>query len=106
MRKVLSVVACIALLSALALAASSTMTGYVVDEKCGAKGAHAGAEDCAKKCAAAGSPMVFVNDQDHSVLKLDNPEAVKGHEGHHVSVKGSVKGDTLHIDKLAMAGGE
>ncbi len=106
MKKVLSVVVCVAFLSAMALAASSTMTGYIVDEKCGAKGAHAGAEACAKKCAEAGAAMVFVSDNSKEVLKLDNPDVVKGHEGHHVSVKGSVKGDTLHIDQLSMAGGE
>ncbi len=103
MKKLLSVVACVAMLSALAFASGASMTGYVVDEKCGAKGAHEGAEACAKKCAEAGAPMVFVSDKDKTVLKLDNPEAVKGHEGHHVSVSGSVKGDTLHITKLAMA---
>ena len=47
--------------------------------------------------------MVFVGDTDKSVLKLDNPDAVKGHEGHHVNVTGSVKDGTLHIDKLAIA---
>ncbi len=104
MKKLLAVAACIAMLGALALASSGSMTGYIVDEKCGVKGAHEGAEACAKKCAEAGAAMVFVSDQDKTVLKLDNPDAVKGHEGHHVSVKGSVKGDTLHIDQLAMAG--
>lgn len=79
------------------------MTGYIVDEKCGAKGAHAGAEDCAKKCAEVGEKMVFVTDQDKQVLKVDNQDATKGHEGHHVSVSGKVKDGVLHIDKLAMA---
>jgi len=103
MKRVLAIVAGIALLSSMALAASSTMTGYIVDEKCGAKGAHAGAEGCAKKCAEMGEKMVFVGDADKSVLKLDNPDAVKGHEGHHVTVTGTVKDGTLHIDELAMA---
>lgn len=104
MKRLLPVLVCVALLSAMALASGASMTGYIVDEKCGAKGAHPGAEACAKKCAEAGEKMVFVGDKDKSVLKLDNPDAVKGHEGHHVSVTGSVKDGVLHIDKLAMAG--
>ena len=104
MKKLVPVLVCVALLSAMALASGASMTGYIVDEKCGAKGAHPGAEACAKKCAEAGEKMVFVGDKDKSVLKLDNPDAVKGHEGHHVSVTGSVKDGVLHIDKLAMAG--
>jgi hypothetical protein len=103
MKKLLAVIAGVAMLSAMAFASGSTMTGYIVDEKCGAKGAHAGAESCAKKCAEAGEKMVFVGDADKNVLKLDNPDAVKGHEGHHVSVTGTVKDGTLHIDELAMA---
>ncbi len=103
MKKLLAVTACIAMLGALAFASSGSMTGYIVSEKCGAKDAHDGSEACVKKCAEAGSPLAFVSDKDQSVLKLDNPDAVKGHEGHHVSVKGSVKDGTLHIDELAMA---
>ena len=103
MKKLLPILACVALLSAMALASSATMTGYIVDEKCGAKGAHAGGEDCAKKCIEAGAKPVFVSDADKSVLKLDNPDATKGHEGHHVNVSGSVKDGVLHIDNLTMA---
>lgn len=103
MKKLLPILACVALLSAMAFASSATMTGYIVDEKCGAKGAHAGAADCAKKCIEAGAKPVFVSDADKSVLELDNPDATKGHEGHHVNVTGSVKDGVLHIDKLAMA---
>lgn len=101
MKKVLPILVCVALLSALALAGGSTMTGYIVDEKCGAQGVQAGA-DCAKKCIEAGAKPVFVNDADKSVLKLDNPDVTTGHEGHHVNVTGSVKDGVLHIDKLAM----
>jgi hypothetical protein len=103
MKKLLPILACVALLSAMAFASSATMTGYIVDEKCGAKGAHAGAEACAKKCAEAGEKMVFVSDKDKNVLKLDNPDVTKGHEGHHVNVTGSVKDGVLHIDNLTMA---
>ena len=101
MKRVLSILICLALLSAMALASSAKVTGYIVDEKCGAKGAHAGGEACAKKCAEAGEKMVFVGD-NKEVLKIDNQEATKGHEGHHVNVTGSVENGVLHIDQLAM----
>jgi hypothetical protein len=103
MKKLLPILACVALLSAMAFASGATMTGYIVDEKCGAKGAHAGAESCAKKCIEAGEKAVFVSDADKTVLKLDNPEAIKGHEGHHVAVTGKVTEGVLHIDSLEMA---
>ena len=103
MWKSISVLAVVLLLGVIAFAASNSMTGYIVDEKCGAKGAHPGAEACAKKCIDGGEKPVFVNDADKSVVHLENPDAIKGHEGHHVSVTGTVKDGVLHIDKLAMA---
>jgi hypothetical protein len=103
MKKLVPILACVALLSAMAFASSATMTGYIIDDKCGAKGAHEGAEACAKKCIEAGAKPVFVSDADKTLLQLDNPDATKGHEGHHVSVTGTVKDGVLHIDELAMA---
>lgn len=81
---------------------STTVKGWITDEKCAAKGANAGAEACTKKCLAAGSPMVVVTDDDQKVLKVENPDALKGHEGHHVSVSGTVKGDQIHVDNVKM----
>ncbi|MBZ5568854.1 MAG: hypothetical protein LAN64_13515 [Acidobacteriia bacterium] len=106
MKKLLPILACLALLSAMAFASGATMTGYIVDEKCGARGANASAAACSKKCIEAGEKPVFVSDNSKEVLHLDNPDATKGHEGHHVNVTGSVKGGVLHIDKLAMASSE
>jgi len=81
---------------------SATVNGWVVDDKCGAKGANAGAEACTKKCLAAGAKMVIVTDKDQKVLMVDNPDALKGHEGHHIAATGSVKGDTIHVDSMKM----
>jgi hypothetical protein len=77
--------------------------GWISDSKCGAKGANAAHEACAKKCIDAGEKPVFVSDKDQKVINIDNPEAVKGHEGHHVQVMGTMddKG-MLHVDKLTM----
>src|SRR2546426_839501 len=66
-------------------AKSETVNGWVSDSKCGAKGANAGAEACTKKCIAAGEKPVVVSDADQRVYSVENPDALKGHEGHHVS---------------------
>ena len=36
----------------------TTVKGWISDDKCGTKGANAGAEACTKKCLAAGAKMV------------------------------------------------
>ena len=76
--------------------------GWVVDDKCGAKGANSGSEACTKKCLAAGAKMVIVTDKDQKVLLVENPDALRGHEGHHISVAGQVKGDSIHIESAKM----
>jgi hypothetical protein len=108
MRKVLAI--CLAVCFVFALSAlafddmgkSATVNGWVTDDKCGAKGANEKAEACTKKCLAAGAKMVVVTDGDQKVLMVDNPDALKGHEGHHVAVTGSVKGDSIHVDSAKM----
>ncbi len=47
---------------------------------------------------------VFVNDKDKKSWDIANPDAVKGHEGHHVKVSAKLD-ETNHsvtIDKLTM----
>jgi hypothetical protein len=81
---------------------AQTVNGWVSDSKCGLKGANAGAEACTKKCIAAGEKAVLVTDTDQKVLAVDNPDALKGHEGHHVAVTGHVDGDKIHVDSVKM----
>ena len=108
MRKVF--VLCLAICFVFALTAmafddmgkSATVKGWVSDDKCGAKGANDKAEACTKKCLAAGAKMVIVTDTDQKILMVDNPEALKGHEGHHISASGTVKGDSIHVDSMKM----
>ncbi|HZI56277.1 MAG TPA: hypothetical protein VFF39_05855 [Verrucomicrobiae bacterium] len=76
------------------------MAGWVSDEKCGVKDIDNA--DCVKKCAEGGSKLVFVSEKDKSVINVDNQDALKGHEGHHVSVVGKLDNGTLHVDKVAM----
>jgi len=74
--------------------------GWVSDEKCGAK---VDAE-CAKKCEALGVKMVFVNASDKSILPVANQQALKGHAGQHVKLKGKVENGVLTVDSVKPAG--
>jgi hypothetical protein len=89
---------------ALALAGEGgSWTGYITDSKCGVKGAHEGASECAAKCVKEGAKLVFVNDADKKVYAIDAQDKVAAHAGHHVTVKGSVEGDTLKLESIEMA---
>jgi hypothetical protein len=90
------------LLVTLVSAADTTVNGYVSDSQCGAKGANAGHADCMNKCLSKGAKAVIVTDGDQKVLTVDNPDTLKGHEGHHVAATGTVNGDSIHIDSLKM----
>ena len=108
MKKVLVVCLAFCFVFALAVMAfddmgkSTTVNGWVSDDKCGAKGADAKAEACTKKCLAAGAKVVVVTDADQKVLAVDNPESLKGHEGHHVAVTGHMSGDSVHVESVKM----
>ena len=108
MKKVLLI--CLAVSFVLALSAlalddmgkSSTVNGWITDAKCGAKGANAGGEACTKKCLAGGEKMVVVTDGDQKVLAVENPDALKGHEGHHVAVTGTMGKDSIKVASVKM----
>ena len=108
MRKVLLVCLAVSFLFALSAMAfddmgkSMSVNGWITDAKCGAKGANAGAEACTKKCVAAGDKMVIVTDGDSKVIAVDNQDALKGHEGHHVTVTGSMSKDSMHVASVKM----
>lgn len=87
MKRSLFVVVAVFALSALAAKAadSSKINGYISDSMCGAKHAGSGAA-CVKKCIEGGMKPVFVDDAKKSVWTIDNPDAVKGFYGDHVTV--------------------
>ena len=89
--------------AAFAMAADGTWTGYIADSKCGVKAAHDGARECTIKCVKEGAKYVFVNDADKKVYAIDDQDKVAAHAGHHVTVKGSVDGDTLKLSSIEMA---
>jgi hypothetical protein len=84
--------------------ASDTMTGYISDSHCGAKGAKPGHEECATKCVKEhDAKYVFVSDADHKVYTIEDQDKVAAHAGHHVTVKGTVNGDNLNVASISMA---
>lgn len=89
-------------MTALAVAKDKTWDGWISDSKCGAKGANAAHEACAKKCIAAGEKPVFVDDKGMTVIPISNPEAVQDHIGHHVQVSGDMKDGSLHVENVKM----
>jgi hypothetical protein len=90
----------------LAMAADNSWTGWISDSQCGVKGANdkAGTAECTVKCVKEhGAKYVFVNDADKKVYVVDAQEKVAPHAGHHVTVKGTVEGDTLKLSSIEMA---
>ena len=87
----------------MSMSKAQTVHGWVSDSKCGAKGANAAHEACAKKCVGAGEKPVFVTDKDQKVVPVDNPDVLQDHLGHHVQVTGSMtSGGSMHVDKVKM----
>ena len=81
------------------------VSGYISDSGCGAKhNASAPNAACVKKCIDGGAKPVFVDDAKKTVYTIDDPDSVKGHDGHHVSVIAKVNDTdkTIHIDKVTM----
>ncbi len=106
MRKFLCAVFALTLVVVLAspvfAADATTVNGWISDSKCGVKGANEGAAECTKKCIEGGASMVVVTDGDQKILTVKNPEALKGHEGHHVAVTGTVEGDSIDVASAKM----
>jgi hypothetical protein len=80
----------------------TTVNGWVTDSGCGVKGTNAEHAACTKKCLDKGAKLVVVTDTDKKVLTVDNPDALKGHEGHHMSVTGTITGDSIHVSGMKM----
>jgi hypothetical protein len=90
----------------LALAADNSWTGWISDSQCGVKGANdkPGTAECTTKCVKEhGAKYVFVNDADKKIYVVDAQDKVAEHAGHHVTVKGTVEGDTLKLTSIEMA---
>jgi hypothetical protein len=87
-----------AFVSLLAVGAfAAEWSGTIVDEKCGAKHADASeaSQKCVNGCIKGGSAPVFATGD--KVMKLANPDAVKDHYGHKVTITGDLDAATNTI---------
>jgi hypothetical protein len=110
MKRTFAVMACLTALclavmpiAAAAAAGSATAgswTGWVTDTACGATGANAEHKACAEKCLEKGSKLVFYNNADKKIYKLDKQDVAKQNIGHEVTVKGQVDGNTIAVDSI------
>ncbi len=100
-----SLVVALSLAAVAARAADSTkINGWISDSMCGTKHAGSGAA-CVKKCIEGGMQPVFVDEAKKAAWKIDNPDAVKGFYGDHVTVSATTDTDakTVHIDSIEAA---
>jgi hypothetical protein len=106
MKHVLALLAVVFVLTAMAAGAPNPtrINGWISDSMCGAK--HLGTNpECVKKCIQSGMVPVFVDEARKAVWAIDNPDAVKGFYGDHVTVTATA--DTtkksVHIEAIAEA---
>ena len=78
-------------------------TGWLSDAKCAANGAKAAHKGCSMKCVDGGQPMVFVQDSDKKVFKLDSAEKVKSLLGDKVVLEGAIDGETIKVTSAVKA---
>ncbi len=108
MKRIALILLAVACLASLSLAKddkdkaskSQKITGWVSNSSCGVKDSQDA--ECTKKCAGKGDKVVIVNDADKTLVSLDNPDAVKDHWGHHVTVTGTDNNGSFHVDKVKM----
>ena len=87
-------------------AASSTRTGWFSDEKCATARVADGrvgptGQACTRECLRKGVPMVFIDEKEKVVLRVDNPKIVAGREGDHVQIESVRRDDkTLHVTSV------
>ena len=96
-------IALFALVSGLSIYGAD-FNGYVIDESCASKPAMKGNEACARKCIRGGSPAVLLSEGD-KVYKLDDQTKVAEHAGHKVKVTGTLNGDTIKVETIAVDSG-
>jgi hypothetical protein len=83
---------------------SIQINGWISDSICGVKHAGSGS-GCVKKCIEGGMTPVFVDESKKAVWTIDNPDAVKGYYGDHVTITATASADkkSVHIDAITVA---
>jgi|SRR3974390_2788114 len=100
MRKLMTIVFALGLLTSMSLVAQDTMKQDNMKDDSSAKAASVTGK-------ISDDGKTFVSDKDGKSWTISNPDAVKGHEGHHVTLKAHVSADKNEVDvvSLKMAGG-
>lgn len=75
--------------------------GVVSDAKCGKAHAEKLNAKCVEACVKGGQAPVFVT-EDGKVVKIHNPDAVKEHLGHKVTLSGKMMDGAVHVDSVKM----
>ena len=85
---------------------SGSWSGIVTDSICGAKNAGPEGATCTKECVSKkGAKLALYDADSKKVYLLDPQEKATGHEGHNVTVKGTLDKDakTIHVTSLTMS---
>ncbi len=100
MKKLMTVIFALGLLASMSLIAQDTMK----QDNMKASSTSTKAASITGKISDDGK--TFVSDKDGKSWNIGNPDAVKGHEGHHVTLKAHVAADTgtVEVVSLKMAG--
>jgi len=96
--------AVLALLSPAAKLCAAEWTGWITDESCGAKGANRAHKECAEKCHRGGARLVFFDNADGKIYRLDDQGAAEGNLGHEVRVRGEASGNAIQVESIQPAG--
>jgi len=98
MKKLLTILFALGLLTSMSLIAQDTM------KQDNMKATSTKASSITGKISEDGK--TFVSDKDGKSWNISNPDAVKGHEGHHVTLKAHVAADSdsVEVVSLKMAG--
>lgn len=78
-------------------------TGWITDESCGAKGANRAHKECALKCQKGGARLVFFDNADGKIYKLDDQGAAAANLGYEVRVRGDLAGNTIRVASIEQA---
>ncbi|MGA1988542.1 MAG: hypothetical protein ABSG72_19900 [Candidatus Sulfotelmatobacter sp.] len=99
MRKLMTIVFALSLLTVFSLAAQDTTQQDNMKSGPSTKATHITGK-------ISDDGKTFVSDSDGKSYTINNPDAVKGHEGHHVTLKANVSSDQTSVDvvSLKMAG--
>jgi hypothetical protein len=99
MKKMIAIVFALGLLACFSLVAQDTMPQDTAKSDASTKAANVTGK-------ISDDGKTFVSDKDGKSWSISNPDAVKGHEGHHVTLKAHVSSDKNEVEvvSLKMAG--